>query len=77
MKEQKFDLIRSVLNGKELKGVTKITMTNVHTGKEEVTVDHNLITGAVQSFVADNISGLGDYSKLLPIRNLFAGCCWF
>lgn len=74
MKERNFDLIRSVLNGKELKGVTKITMTNVHTGKEKVTVDHNLITGAVQSLVADNISGLGDYSKLLPIRNLFAGC---
>ena len=36
--QETFNPFQAILNGKELKGRTRITLTDVHTGKEEVSV---------------------------------------
>lgn len=72
-----FNPVRSVMNGKKLKGVTKITMTNVHTGKEKVSIDENWVTNGLEAILQDNVSGLADYTKLLPIRSMFSGVLLF
>lgn len=74
---ESFNPARAVLEGKKLKGVAKITITNVETGKEKVTVDENVVTNAVENLFDSNISGLADYTKLLPVRSLYSGCLLF
>ena len=75
--QEEFNPIKSILNGKQLKGVTKITTTDVRTGKEKVTVDENQITNAVAQLFTNNLSGLANYTKLLPVRSLFSGVLLF
>lgn len=72
--QEAFNPVKSILSGKELKGKTIITLTDVHTGKEEVTVDENLVTNAVKDLFASNYSGIADFSKILPVKNFYSGC---
>ena len=72
--QEAFNPVKSILSGKNLKGKTIITLTDVHTGKEEVTVDENLVTNAVKDLFASNYSGLADFTKILPVKNYFSGC---
>lgn len=77
IKEQEFDPIKAILRGKRLKGVAEITLTDVHTGKEEKSVDENMVTNAISDLFLNNITGIADYTKLMPIRKLFGGCLLF
>ena len=72
-----FDPIRAILQGKKVKGIAKITLTNVHNGKQEVSYDENMVTDAVSDLFSNNVSGLANYSKLLPMRSLYSGCLLF
>lgn len=60
-----------------LKGHTKITLTDVKTGKETVVEKDNMITNAVAEIFAKNWCGLARYAEILPIRNLYAGVLCF
>lgn len=76
MKEE-FNPIRSVLEGKKLKGTAKLTITNTKTGKSKTTVHENMITNAVKDLFASNYSGLANFQEILPVRNFFSGCLMF
>lgn len=75
--KEEFNPIRSVLEGKELKGTAKITITNTKTGKSKTTVEKNIVTNAVKDLFASNLSGLANFQEILPVRNLFSGCLMF
>ncbi len=75
--QESFNPVRAVMQGKKLKGIAKITLTDVNTGKERVSYDENLVTTAVEDLFSNNIMGLADYTKLLPVRSLYAGCLLF
>ena len=60
-----------------LKGHTKITLTDVETGKEEIVESDNMVTAAVADILASNFCGLGNYSSLMPLKNLFSGLMLF
>ena len=60
-----------------LKGHTKITLTDVKTGKTKVVEKDNMVTNAVADIFAKNWSGLARFSSLLPLRNLFSGVLCF
>lgn len=60
-----------------LKGHTKITLTDVKTGKAKVIEKDNMVTKAVASILAHNYSGLTDFSRILPLRQLYSGCLLF
>ena len=72
-------IIKAYLEGKPmpLKGHTKITLTDVNTGKKEVVESDNMVTNAVASILAHNYSGLTDFHKLLPLKDLFGGVLMF
>lgn len=76
MKEE-FNPIRSMLEGKQLKGTAKLTITNTKTGKSKTTVHENMITNAVKDLFASNYSGLANFQEVLPVRNFFSGCLMF
>ena len=75
--QEGFNPVRAILEGKKLKGIAKITITDVNTGKERISYDENLVTNAVADLFSNNIMGLADYTKLLPVRSLYAGCLLF
>lgn len=75
--QESFNPVRAVMQGKKLKGIAKITLTDVNTGKERVSYDENLVTKAVEDLFSNNIMGLADYTKLLPVRSLYSGCLLF
>ena len=60
-----------------LKGHTKITLTDVNTGKQEVIEQDNMVTNAVADLLAKNWCGLANFSSLLPLKNLFSGVLCF
>lgn len=60
-----------------LKGHTKITLTDVKTGKTKVVEKDNMVTNAVADIFAKNWSGLARFSSLLPLKNLFSGVLCF
>lgn len=76
-----FDKIqRTVSSGLKLpplKGHTKITLTNVRTGKREVHEDDNLVTNALSNFFANNYSMTLDLSTVTPVYKLFSGVYLF
>lgn len=76
MKEE-FNPIRSVMEGKDLKGTAKITITNTKTGKSKTTVEENIVTNAVKDLFAANYSGLANFQEVLPVRNFFSGVLMF
>ena len=60
-----------------LKGHTKITLTDVHTGETKVIEKDNMVTNAVAEIFAKNWCGLARFAEILPIRNLFGGVLCF
>lgn len=60
-----------------LKGHTKITLTDVKTGKTKVVEKDNMVTNAVAHLLSRNWSGLADFHSLLPLKNLFGGVLLF
>jgi len=73
-------MVSAYLTGKKmpLKGHTRIIFTDTVTGKETVVADTtNLVTNAAASILANNIGGTADFSKMLPIKNLYAGVLCF
>ena len=61
----------------ELHGHTKITLTDVETGKEEVIEEDNIVTNAVRDLLKRDYYSLINASKILPIRNMYAGVACF
>ena len=60
-----------------LKGHTRITLKNIHTGEEKVVEKDNMVTNAVSHLLSRNWSGLADFHSLLPLKNLFGGVLMF
>lgn len=60
-----------------LKGHTKITLTDVHTGEQKVIEKDNMVTNAVAEIFAKNWCGLARFADILPLRNLFSGVICF
>ena len=56
-----------------LKGSVKLTLHNVHNGKNEVITGSNIITNAVRDILGRNILGALDMSKLLPLYSTWFG----
>ena len=77
MLKDKFDPFQAILEGKELHGRTRITLTDVNTGKEEVSEDENMVTNAVADLLGLNGQGLAYYQPVLPLKKLFSGCLLF
>lgn len=72
-------LVRAYQNNEPmpLKGHTRLTLTDVKTGKTKTTESDNMVTNAVANILARNYSALTDYSRLLPLKNLFGGVLLF
>ena len=61
-----------------LKGHAKIIFADALTGKiKEVMEEDNLITNAVASVFAHNYCGLANFSKMLPLKRMYAGVAVF
>lgn len=50
-----------------IKGSVKITLHNVHNGKNEVITGSNIVTNAVRDILGNNYLGALDMSKMLPL----------
>lgn len=61
----------------ELKGKTKITLTDPKTGAREVYLDENIITHAITRIMNSNYLGLTDYYNIIPMKSLFGGIFCF
>ena len=61
----------------KLHGHTKIILTDVKTGKEEVVEKDNLVTDAVSNLFAQNVFGAKDYNAMTPLRDMFGGVMCF
>ena len=74
------DLIEKLRRGIiPLKGHTRITLTDVHTGKKEAVEDDNMVSNAVSEILNHNFCGLANFSNsnLMPLWNLFGGLMLF
>ena len=61
-----------------IKGHTKIVLADPLTGKpKEVVESDNMVTNAVASVLANNFCGISDFSRIMPLRKLFAGVMLF
>lgn len=62
-----------------LKGRTRITLTNVHTGKKEVVESDNMVSNAVADILSNNFCGLANFTNgnVMPFWNLFGGLMLF
>ena len=60
-----------------LKGHTKITLTDVKTGKQKIVEKDNMVTNALAAIFAKNWCGLANFSSLLPLREMFSGVLCF
>lgn len=67
----------AVLNSSKLKGRTKIILTDVRTGKEEIHEDENMVTDAVQKIFQSNFLGVINNSEMIPMTSLFNGIFLF
>lgn len=61
----------------KLHGRTKITLTDVRTGEKEVIEKDNMVTDEVANIYANNLFGAMDYSKVMPLRDMFGGVLVF
>ena len=59
----------------KLKGHIKLTLHNVHNGKNEVYEGDNIVTNAVQDIFANNYAGCIDYTKLWGANGIWK--TWF
>lgn len=57
----------------KLKGHVKVTLHNVHNGKNEVIEGENIVTNAVADIMANNYLGGIDYSKMMPLWSKWFG----
>ena len=61
-----------------IKGHTKIVLADPLTGKpKEIVESDNMVTNAVASVLANNFCGITDFSRIMPLRKLFAGVMLF
>jgi len=72
-------LARAILNKEELplEGRTRITLTDVHTGKREVFEDKNTVTNALSNIINSNYGGTADIARLMPLKQFFSGVLCF
>lgn len=81
MKQTLQDEVKTAsFNGVKLpkfKGHTKITLTNVKTGEQEIVESDNIVTDAVASMFLNNYMGLIHPQRMLPIRKLYGGVMCF
>lgn len=61
----------------DIKGSTKITLTDPKTGSREVFQDENMVTDAITRIMNSNYLGLTDYYKMIPLYQLFGGVMCF
>lgn len=61
----------------DIKGKTRITLTDPKTGAREVFEDENMVTNAVAKIYNSNYLGLTDYYSMMPIWKLFGGVLCF
>ena len=61
----------------DIKGKTRITLTDVKTGAREIIEDENMVTNAVAKIFKSNMLGLTDYYNMLPAWRLFGGIMCF
>ena len=60
-----------------LHGHTKITLTDVKTGEQEIVEKDNLVTTFVSDVFENNVFGGANYDDLTPLRKLFGGVLCF
>ena len=60
-----------------LEGRTRITLTDVHTGKREMIEHKNDVTTAMSRILAANYMGASDYFSMLPLKQFFSGVLCF
>ena len=61
----------------KLHGHTKITLTDVKTGEKQIVEKDNMVTNEVANIFANNLFGAMDYSKIMPLRDMFGGVLVF
>lgn len=61
----------------KLHGHTKIILTDVKTGEQEIHEKDNLVTDAVATIFAKNLWGTKNYEELLPLTDMFGGVLCF
>ena len=61
----------------KLHGHTKITLTDVKTGEKQIVEKDNMVTKEVANIFANNLFGAMDYSKIMPLRDMFGGVLVF
>lgn len=62
---------------KKLHGHTKIILTDIKTGEQEIHEKDNLVTLAVPNIYEENLGGTIDYKKLVRLRDMFGGVMCF
>lgn len=73
-------MVAAYTKGKKmpLKGHTRVIFTDTVTGEETVVADTtNMVTNAVASIFANNVGGTADFTKIMPLKNLYAGVLCF
>ena len=60
-----------------LEGKTKIILTDVNTGKEEIREKKNMVTNAMTRIFENNWLGITQFNGLLPMSQLFGGIMCF
>lgn len=60
-----------------LKGKTKITLQDVHTGRKRVIESENMVTNAVANILNSNFCGYANFASLTPLKRLFGGVLLF
>lgn len=61
----------------EIKGSTKITLTDPKTGAREVYQDENMVTNAISRIYNSNYLGVTDYYNYIPMLQFFGGVFCF
>lgn len=71
------NILEKIQNGINLKGHTRIILTDVRDGSQKVSEDSNMVSDAVSEVLANNFCGLGQFSQLMPLKKLFGGVMMF
>ena len=69
--------LKSLFNSDRIKGRTKIILTDVKTGRQEIERDENMLTDAVYKFFETNFLGVDFVSDYLPMTQMFNGVFCF
>lgn len=72
-------IARAFISGStpDIKGKTRITLTDIRNGSREVFEDENMITNAVANVYNSNYLGVTDYYSMMPIWHMFGGIMCF